>query len=198
MCNIFYITFLNIGHCYFYLSFIFLIAFVQSSHQAAKSINLCVCVCVHLICLGLVPLRQNHDCRASRQVVSLVTDDGSAGFNAMNRLAECHQHTADGKRGKCGWLWSWVRYKLQIALAPRIDPRGTPEVHGVGGDEWRPMRTDGYGWISRTEAKREQNWWRQSWREDGWLGCDDRSYRRQWGLKIRCQIPSVRCVVDCV
>ena len=32
-----------------------------------------------------IPLRQNHDCKASRQEVSfLMSDDGSAGFSAIN------------------------------------------------------------------------------------------------------------------
>jgi len=84
-------------------------------------------------------MRLNHDHRASRQVVSLVTDDGSDGFSAMNRLAECYQQSADSKRGKSGWSWWWVRYNS----GPR-----TPEVHGVGSGKWRPMSTD-WVWLDR-------------------------------------------------
>jgi len=48
----------------FYLSFIFLIEFVQSSHQAAKSINVCVCVCLAGVKAGCV-----HLCRVAGSTV---------------------------------------------------------------------------------------------------------------------------------
>jgi len=90
---------------------------------------------------SVIPLRQNYDCKACRQVVRLaISDDGSDGFNAMKSWVSS------------AYCW-WKTWKERVIVAigevyvannngPRTEPWGTPVVHLVRVEEWWPMRTD--------------------------------------------------------
>jgi len=75
-----------------------------------------------------IPLRQNHECKACRQLVRLaISDDGSDGFNAMKSWVSS------------AYCW-WQTWKERVIVAigevyvannngPRTEPWGTPVVH---------------------------------------------------------------------